>query len=124
MRNMSFSATTDQIRNGTKTVTRRLGWTFLKPGDEVMACVKCQGLKKGERVEKIRPLRIVKITKEPLKAITFSDLKKEGFDPMGRLQFIWMFCQMNDCSPMTLVTRIEFEYISDQIHPKQPLFLF
>ena len=66
MRNMSFSATTEQIRNGTKTVTRRLGWTFLKPGDVVMACVKCQGLKKGEKVEKIRPIRIVSVRKEPL----------------------------------------------------------
>jgi len=50
MRNMSFFLTTDQIRNKTKTVTRRDGWLFLKPGDIVQACVKCQGLKKGEKI--------------------------------------------------------------------------
>ena len=33
MRHMSFALTTKQIKSRTKTVTRRLGWTFLKPGD-------------------------------------------------------------------------------------------
>jgi len=33
MRNMSFSMTVDQIRDGSKTVTRRLGWLFLNFGD-------------------------------------------------------------------------------------------
>jgi hypothetical protein len=30
---MSFMLTIDQVKNKTKTVTRRTGWTFLKPGD-------------------------------------------------------------------------------------------
>jgi hypothetical protein len=30
---MSFALTTEQIRVQKKTVTRRLGWEFLKPGD-------------------------------------------------------------------------------------------
>lgn len=36
-RNMSFSMTTEAVRNRTKTVTRRLGWEFLKPGDILWA---------------------------------------------------------------------------------------
>lgn len=32
MRNMSFSMTTEQMYQQTQTVTRRLGWSFLKPG--------------------------------------------------------------------------------------------
>jgi len=32
-RNMSFSMTTQAVLDETKTVTRRLGWDFLKPGD-------------------------------------------------------------------------------------------
>lgn len=32
MRNMSFSLTTAQIMEGTKTVTRRLGWLHLAVG--------------------------------------------------------------------------------------------
>jgi len=32
-RNISFALTTQQVRNRTKTVTRRAGWLFLKAGD-------------------------------------------------------------------------------------------
>lgn len=42
-RNMSFSLTTQQMRDRTKTVTRRKGWEFLRTGDIVNACVKCMG---------------------------------------------------------------------------------
>ena len=64
MRNMSFMLTTAQIRAGTKTVTRRLGWKFLKPGDRLMACVKCQGLGKGGKIEKIREIEVVSVRQE------------------------------------------------------------
>jgi hypothetical protein len=37
MRNMSFFLTTAQFLDGTKDVTRRKGWRFLKPGDRFMA---------------------------------------------------------------------------------------
>lgn len=37
MRNMSFSMTTGQIINRTKTVTRRFGWWRLGPGEKVRA---------------------------------------------------------------------------------------
>ena len=56
MRNMSFYHTTEQIRNRSKTVTRRLGWAFLKPGDRVRAIVKGRGLKKGQKVEPLAGL--------------------------------------------------------------------
>ena len=48
---MSFALTTEQVRNRTKTVTRRLGWATAKAGDIVQPIVKGQGLKKGERVD-------------------------------------------------------------------------
>jgi hypothetical protein len=41
--------TTEQFRTGQKTVTLRLGWVNLKPGDVLMGVEKCQGLRKGER---------------------------------------------------------------------------
>ena len=47
MRAMSFMLTTEQMRNRSKSVTRRLGWNTLKPGDRIIAAVKCQGLGKG-----------------------------------------------------------------------------
>lgn len=112
MRNMSFSQTVDQIRNGTKTVTRRLGWEFLKPGDEIMAVVKCQGLRKGDKIEKIRPLRIVNISRQTLFFnVSDEEVVKEGFPGMSSLDFIKMFCKMNKCDEYVKLTRIEFKYI-------------
>lgn len=125
MRHMSFFQTTEQIRNGTKTVTRRLRWKFLKPGDKIMAVVKCQGLKKGEKVERIRPIEIVDVSREPLYKIDNADILKEGFlallNPDAdltqaasfRYSFIDMFCDLNKCKPTTEITRIEFKYLED-----------
>jgi len=113
---MSFFKTAGQIRSETKTITRRLGWTFLKPGDRVMACVKCQGLRKGEKIEKIRSLLITKVSRERLDTITQEEVIKEGFldriPNKSRYLFIDMFCELNKCPPNTMVTRIEFKYIN------------
>lgn len=57
MRNMSFMLTTAQIRDRSKTVTRRLGWWNLRVGDVVMACEKCQGLGKGGKIITLTPSR-------------------------------------------------------------------
>lgn len=127
MKNMSFFKTTDQIRAGTKTVTRRLGWRFLKRGDLLMAVVKCQGLRKGEKVQKIRPIKIIDINREPLWKIENEDVLKEGFlfhiDPNAdrnqgtcfRNSFIDMFCELNKCNSGTIITRIEFKYINQSL---------
>lgn len=56
-RNMSFSITTDQVRNREKNVTRRNGWWFLKSGDIVNAVEKTMGLKKGEKIKRICQIR-------------------------------------------------------------------
>lgn len=110
MRNMSFTATTDQILRRQKSVTRRLGWTFLKPGDLVMAVVKGQGLKKGEKVERLGVIRIVSVRREPLSAITADDVVREGFPDVSPPEFITMFRRMNRGLPWQVVTRIEFAY--------------
>ncbi len=89
-RNMSFAITTEQMRNRTKTVTRRNGWWNLKPGDIVNACVKCMGLKPGEKIERICQIRIVSCAKskdegEPLRRLVadldygFAETTKEGY---------------------------------------------
>ena len=121
MRNMSFALTTAQVRAGTKTVTRRMGWTFLKPGNLVRPVVKSQGLKRGEKVEVIRsPLRIVSVRREALvdllidEAYGRRECALEGFgdDPVlcRPRDFIEFFCRTHSCGPGDLVTRIEFEY--------------
>lgn len=117
MRNMSFSLTTAQMRDRTKTVTRRLGWKNLKPGDKVMAVVKGMGLKKGEKVECIHPIRIISVTREPLCTMKHNDIYgrqdvvKEGFPEYSPAQFVAMFCMHNGCLSTSLVTRIEFEHL-------------
>ena len=110
-RNISFFLTTEQIKNRTKTVTRRLGWDFLKVGDVLNACVKCQGLGKGGKIEKICQIRVVNIRQESLYRITQEDVIKEGFSDYDPEEFINMFRKHMKCSFITFVTRIEFEYL-------------
>lgn len=110
MRNMSFMLTTQQILDETKFVTRRLGWWFLKPFDVVMACEKCQGLKKGEKINKLKKITIMKTGPEKLCDITRRDVWLEGFPEMSTQEFIVMFCKEMKCNALTIVNRIEFIY--------------
>lgn len=111
MRNISFALTTNQIRNRTKTVTRRLGWKNLKPGDLLQACVKCQGLKKGEHPEKLCVIRVVSVRREKLWEVNGMECVLEGFPFKLPEHFTQMFCRHNKCEAWTEVTRIEFEYV-------------
>lgn len=119
MRNMSFALTTKQILNQTKTVTRRDGWRFLKPGDLIQAVEKGMGLKKGEKVKKLAVLKVVSVRQEPLNEIHKvsnywrEELDKEGFPHFEYpYQFTDMFIKshkgVRDTTP---ITRIEFEYV-------------
>lgn len=112
-RNMSFALTTEQFKNRTKTVTRRLGWKFLKPGDLVMGCKKCMGLQPGEKLERLGLIRIVNVWREPLDVMPETDCAKEGFPEMDTLGFIKMFCEHMGCADYDTVTRIEFEYVGE-----------
>lgn len=111
-RNMSFMLTTEQVRQQTKTVTRRLGWNRLKVGDELNACVKCMGLKPGEKVEKIASIRVVDVRREYLFYITDDDVAREGFPGKTKEWFIDMFMREMGVPMSAGVTRIEFEYIN------------
>ena len=110
MRNMSFSETKAQMYARTKTVTRRLGWRFLKPGDIVQAVEKSQGLKKGEKITPICRIRVVAVRREKLQHITMADVIREGFSMLTKGEFVSMFCNLNRCLPDTVINRIEFEY--------------
>jgi len=115
-RNMSFAMTTNQIRMKTKTVTRRFGWWFLKPGDVVCAVEKGMGLKKGEKINRLAMIRIVSVRKEPLNAITKSDCILEGFPEHTPETFVDMLQDnYGGIRPDEPVNRIEFEYLSDEI---------
>ena len=115
-RNMSFSLTTQQIQNRTKTVTRRKGWALLRPGNRVWACRKCMGLHPGERVERIALLEVVSVRSEPLNAIdddlwgvvTMDDkllAAKESKSEADHVAWLLPFCT---------VRRIRWETIDDK----------
>jgi len=108
---MSFSMTTHQIENRTKTVTRRLGWTFLKPGDLLCACKKVMGRRKGEGIERLAYLVVTDVTREPLSNISRDDVSREGFRGMTPHGFVHLFGMSMGCRPDTEVTRIEFRYM-------------
>lgn len=112
-RNMSFMLTEGQIRDRSKTVTRRVGWRFLKPGQVLNACRKCMGLRKGEKVEVICQIRVVSVRREPLDYIRFEmeGTKSEGFPLWSSRKFIDFFCETHRCGGDEQVTRIEFEYL-------------
>lgn len=113
MRAISFSATIPQIQNRTKTVTRRLGWKTLKPGQELRGVEKAMGLKKGEKHKTLAIIKVTGVRQEPLNACTNKDAVAEGFPEMTGAEFAEFFCKAMRCTPDTNVTRIEFEYIDD-----------
>jgi hypothetical protein len=116
MRNMSFALTTDQVRARTKTVTRRLGWRFARPGMVVRAVRKCMGLRPGEKVEPLAVIRFVSVRREHLGDIDVypaDETAKEGFPGMPSGLFLRMFTDHMRCNSDDEVTRIEFEYVDD-----------
>ncbi len=132
---MSFMLTTEQIRNRTKTVTRRVGWAFLKPGDLIQAVEKCQGLKKGEQMKPLAVLRVESVRRERLDRMETESLYgqeecyAEGFPRYTPKEFVAMFCATHKVPdtrawglprskrqpfpmlPCDEVTRVEFSYV-------------
>lgn len=85
MRNISFMLTQQQIRERTKTVTRRVGWEKLQAGELLRGVEKGMGLKAGEKVVPLATIRVVSARREALSAMTadvdygFAECAKEGF---------------------------------------------
>ena len=120
MRNMSFSLTEPQLMDGSKTVTRRLGWEFLRAGDRVCAVRKAMGLKKGEKVHRLCVLEIVSVRREPLRRMRrnryygWLEIRREGFPLLSPAEFVAMFAREMKCSTDALVTRIEFRRVDER----------
>ena len=70
---MSVSMTADAVIERRKTVTRRKGWTFLRPGDRLTLCRKVQGRKPGEPLERLAEVEVVSVAREPLWELTRRD---------------------------------------------------
>ena len=113
-RNLSFAITTQQMIDQTKTVTRRTGWSNLRPGEIICAVEKGMGLKKGERIKRIGLIEIINVTQTPLSAIIQEDVIREGFPEMSPAEFVAMFCLTHKCPAHQKVTRIEFKHITQK----------
>jgi hypothetical protein len=111
MRRISFSMTESQIRDRSKTVTRRQGWRFLRAGDLLQGVEKAMGLKPGEKQVKLAVIRVVDVRREPVDAITHEDVVREGFPTLSPPEFVDLYCEAMGCGPFDDCTRIEFEYV-------------
>ena len=113
MRRMSFAMTERQLLDGSKTVTRRLGWADLKPGDRLLAVRKCQGLKRGERQVVLGEIEVKAVKREALWDIRWhdGDCVREGFPELYAVGFVLMFCDANRCRTDVTVTWIEFRLV-------------
>lgn len=115
-RNISFMLTTPQFIDGSKDVTRRLGWLFLREGDELMGVEKSQGLGKGGKIKKLGLIRILDVRRERLDEMIarpeygYEEVRREGFPSMAPNGFVSFFCKSHKgCEFGTVVTRIEFK---------------
>lgn len=111
MRLMSFYATTEQMRNRTKSVTRRTGWKFAKPGDRVLAVEKARGVMEGNR-KTIGIIEFVRVDREPLCELDPMELALEGFPGITGAEFVAKFCKLNPgIAPGDEITRIQFRFL-------------
>ena len=119
---MSVAFTEQAVRDRTKTVTRRKGWTFLKPGDRLTLCRKVMGRKPGEALERIVDVEVIHVQRHSLSDLLAADpqeareeMRKEGFPGMTPGEFIHQFfVYAQGMSSHDLVTRIEWRYLDDE----------
>jgi hypothetical protein len=111
---MAVSLTEQQVRDRTKTVTRRTGWRMLRVGDQITLCKKVMGRRRGEPLDRITDVEVTGIRRERLDAITPDDVTAEGFPGMTVGEFVAFFCGSHrGCTPETEITRIQWRYIGE-----------
>jgi len=97
-------------------VTRRIGWLRLTAGERLLAIEKGQGLRLGERVVPIRPIRVLSVRREPLNRMLkdevygLEECALEGFWEITPSEFVKRFCASHRCDEVATVTRVEFDY--------------
>jgi hypothetical protein len=111
---LSVSLTESAVVSRTKTVTRRKGWLFLKPGDRLTLCRKVMGRKPGEPLVRLAEVEVVSVDREPLHGIAWhdGDTAREGLPLMTPVQFVRFFIAHMGGDPDQVVTRIEWRYLS------------
>ena len=111
---MSVAVTEQAVRDRQKTVTRRLGWRFLKPGDRLTLCRKVQGRKPGEALVRLAEVEVLSVRREPLAAMTDADVACEAVPSVGKVEaseWVRWFAEKFGISRTDEVTRIEWRYL-------------
>ena len=112
---MSVTLTEQQVVDRTKTVTRRKGWLFLKPGDRLTLCRKVMGRRKGDPLVRLAEVEVVSVRRERLCDITADDVECEGFPDRLRFTFMAFFCEHMGGDVLQEVTRIEWRYLDEAV---------
>ena len=123
MRHMSFTRTPQQMRDGTKTVTRRHpdAWKNLHSDETVQPVLRTQGLQKGERHEFLcPPIEILFNWVEPVEAITIEEVASEGFPDLTVHEFCALLrasgaiAVVGHSPPREFTRRIEFRHTAKE----------
>lgn len=85
---MSVALTEQAVLERRKRVTRRAGWTMLRPGDHLTLCRKVMGRRKGEPLVRIVDVEVVSIRRELLSEITDEEVALEGFTAEDLAKYI------------------------------------
>ena len=123
MRLMSFRMTIDQIKDRSKTVTRRFGWKDLHVGTRLCAVDRSpRGMRDGEDVERLAVIEVVSVERGYLDDLEMQfpgDAVLEGFPELTDAEFTRHFCQLMKIHPHTQVTRVEFRYVDGVDIPEE-----
>ena len=122
---MSVAFTEQAVIERRKTVTRRKGWLFVKPGDRLTLCRKVMGRKKGEPLVRIAEVEVVDVRREPLRRMLndadygFDETAREGFPGTHPASWPSVFVERYfiDAQGMNAddeVTRIEWRYLDPE----------
>jgi hypothetical protein len=117
---MSVALTEEQVRSRAKTVTRRLGWRYLRVGERVCLCRKVMGRRPGEPLVRITTVEIVDVRVEPLSAVTDDDVAREGFCGKSAAWFVDFFTSHMRATADTAVTRIQWRYLDPPTVTPEP----
>jgi hypothetical protein len=117
---MSVKLSEQAVIERRKTVTRRLGWRFLKPGNRLSLCRKVQGRRPGEPLVRLAEVEVVDVSREHLDQITHIEIQREGFTGWTTGEFVQMFSAAMRCDPSTMVTRIEWRYLDPPLDHLTP----
>lgn len=120
---MSVSLTEQAVVERRKTVTRRVGWRFLRAGDRITLCRKVMGRRNGEPLVRLVDVEVVDVRRERVWDITDDDVAREAVDP-ALFDEHWIdsgqptpdawvawFCEQMGVRPDDEVTRIEWRYL-------------